>query len=417
MFFSRRFLPFMTTLFLGAFNDNMFRNALVILITYQSAYSEKTAGMLSFLAMALLMLPYFPFSATAGECADRFPRRTLFIVTKTAELLLMIGTAAALWFRNIPVLMVLIFLMGTQSAFFSPLKYSYIPQMMPKNELLRANGHVNAGTYLAIILGAVAGNFLITGANGTLFTGAALIAIALVGAAAALAIPKIPAVNPELEICRNCAGATAATLKMLLRDKTMRRCALGLSSFWMAGALYVSQLAPFCRDVLNATPDLVVFFYLLFSFGVAAGSLTCGRLGAGVTRWLSPALVLMAAFTFDLYFTSEAWEADATRTTLELLQKPEFIRISVDLFLVAVCGGFYSVPLNALLQRSAAPGAVARAVAGNNVLNSLAIAVGTLLTGVLLGVGIITIPGVFSIVGVVNLLTGVYLYRLKRTKI
>ncbi|MDD4818333.1 MAG: MFS transporter [Victivallaceae bacterium] len=418
MFFSRRFLPFMTTLFFGAFNDNMFRNALVILITYQSQYGAKTAGMLSFLAMALLMLPYFPFSATAGELADRFPRRRLFIITKIVELLLMCGTAAALFYKNIPLLLALIFLMGTQSAFFSPLKYSYIPQMLPRNVLLRANAYVNAGTYLAIILGAVAGNYLIIGADGTVFTGIALIVTALIGAAASFAIPAAAAVNPRLKISRNCAGATMATLRLLLSDRTMRCCAIGLSSFWMVGALYVSQLAPFCRDVLNAAPDLVVFFYLLFSCGVAVGSLLCGRVGNRVMGWLTPALLLMAVFTLDLYFASRSRATTPeVRTTLELLKEPGFIRMTIDLFMSAVCGGFYSVPLNALLQRAAFPEAVARVVAGNNVLNSLAIAVGTLLTGLLLGYSLITLPGVFAMVGGINMLTGLYLYRLRRIKI
>jgi len=235
MLFTRRFFPFMATLFCGAFNDNMFRNALVILITYQTAESSGNAGALTFLAMALLILPYFPFSALAGEIADRFGRRRLFIITKAAELALMAVTAVVFYFRNLPLLLALIFLMGTQSAFFSPLKYSYLPRMLPPSELLKGNGYVNAGTYLAIIFGSVAGNLLIDEPNGTLLTGVALVVLAVLGLSGALAVPHSPPVNPKLEIHANIIGSTWRIIRDIFRDKTMRRCALGLSTFWMAG--------------------------------------------------------------------------------------------------------------------------------------------------------------------------------------
>ncbi|MEA4863078.1 MAG: MFS transporter [Victivallaceae bacterium] len=418
MFFTRRFFPFMTTLFFGAFNDNMFRNALVILITYQVAKDSGNAGALTFLAMGLLMLPYFPFSALAGEIADRFGRRRLFIITKTAELALMAATAAAFHFRNIPLLLVLIFLMGTQSAFFSPLKYSYIPQMLPPRELLKGNGYVNAGTYLAIIFGAVAGNLLIDLPDGTLFTGMALLLVAAAGLTGALAVPRMRPVNPGLKIHANCLKSTLMIVKEIFRDKTLRRCALGLSTFWMAGALYVSQLAPFCKEVLGADALLVMVFYLLFSAGVAIGSVTCSACGPTVLKYVPASLVLMAAFTLDLYFAAQNWQPGSELYGMaELIRIPGFWRVSADLLLLAVCGGFYSVPLNALLQKSSRPDEVARMVAGNNIINSAAIAVGTLTVSLAMACGILSVTGIFVVVGLINLGTGVYLYSLRHTKI
>ena len=155
MFFSRRFFPFFLTFFFGAFNDNLFRNALVIMISYQSGYSSGTANALSFTAMALLMLPYFPFSATAGQLADKFPRHKLFRACKIMEFVLMVPVLFAFMCGSIWPLLALLFFMGTQSALFSPLKYAYIPQMLEERELLRGNAYVNAGTYVAVIFGAV----------------------------------------------------------------------------------------------------------------------------------------------------------------------------------------------------------------------------------------------------------------------
>ena len=203
MFFSRRFFPFFMTFFFGAFNDNLFRNALVIMISYQSGYSSGTANALTFIAMALLMLPYFPFSATAGQLADKFPRHRLFRAYKLMEFCLMVPVFFAFLRGSVWPLLALLFFMGTQSALFSPLKYAYIPQMLEERELLRGNAYVNAGTYVAVIFGAVLGNYLITITGGRLATGAVILLMAAIGLCGAFLIPDMAPEAPSIRIDPN----------------------------------------------------------------------------------------------------------------------------------------------------------------------------------------------------------------------
>ncbi len=421
MFFSRRFFPFFLTFFFGAFNDNLFRNALVIMISYQSGYSSGTANALSFAAMALLMLPYFPFSATAGQLADKFPRHKLFRACKIMEFVLMVPVLFAFMRGSIWPLLALLFFMGTQSALFSPLKYAYIPQMLEERELLRGNAYVNAGTYVAVIFGAVLGNYLITVPHGGLVTGAVILLMAALGLCGAFLIPEMKSESPSLRIDPNLVRASWDVLRAVFRDRVLTHCVTGLSTFWMTAALYVSLLAGFCKDVLNATPHLVPILYLLFSAGVAVGSVLCQAVGRKrpVMPLVSPALVLMAVFTLDLFFAARSWThaPDTLFTVGELLRYPASWRIAADLVLLAACGGFYSVPLNALLQHKADPREVARAVAANNIVNSFAIALGTVVTAQLMAHGVISTVGVFVLVAAVNFLTALYLLAIRTERL
>jgi len=424
MFFSRRFFPFFLTFFFGAFNDNLFRNALVIMISYQSGFSSGTANALSFTAMALLMLPYFPFSATAGQLADKFPRHKLFRAYKVLEFCLMVPVFFAFLRGSIWPLLALLFFMGTQSALFSPLKYAYIPQMLEERELLRGNAYVNAGTYVAVIFGAVLGNYLITIPHGGLVTGAVIILMALLGLCGAFLIPDMPPEAPALRIDPNLIRASWGVIRTVFRDKVLTHCVVGLSTFWMTAALYVSLLAGFCKDVLHAQPHLVPILYLLFSAGVAIGSVLCQTVGRrrAVMPLVSPVLILMAFFTLDLFFASRSWShapanADALLTVTDLLRFPASWRIAADLVLLAACGGFYSVPLNALLQHKADPEQVARAIAANNIVNSFAIAIGTVVSAQLMAHGFISTIGVFVLVAAVNFLTALYLLPIRSERL
>lgn len=417
---SRRFFPFFSTFFLGAFNDNMFRNALVILITYQSGLEPGRASALSFLAMALLMVPQFFFSSIAGEIADKYPQQTLFRAIKLAEVVLMALTLAAFLAGSISSLLILIFLMGTQSAFFSPVKYAYVPRTLP-DELIHANGLVGAGTYLAILLGAVAGNVFITCGNGKFVTGLFLLAVAGLGYLASLKVPASVPVSSGLKLNWNILSGTWDILKIVFRDFTLRHCTLGLSIFWMAGALYVSQLAGFCREIIGANESLVMTFTLLFSAGVGLGSYLCSlfRKNANVLAAVSPALVLMGLFTLDLFFASGSWTkpcGDGVYANLStLIRIPSFWRFTADLLLLAACGGFYSVPLISLLQKTAEPGVMARVVAGNNIINAAMIAFGTVCSAVLMNTGLLNVRGIFLLVAAVNILAALYLLPLRKS--
>jgi len=420
LFFRRSFQPFFSTMFLGAFNDNMFRNALVVMITYHMAYEQSTATMLSFLAMALLMLPYFPFSAQAGELADKIDNAKLFRIVKLIEVVLMSLTAVAFHFKSVALLLPLLFLMGTQSAFFSPLKYAYIPRNLPPEMLLRGNGYVNAGTSVAVMLGAVLGNELISLPHGVSILSGALVLCSILGYMAARIIPPQKAVRPDLKFNFNCFSATWRVVQIIFRDRNLRIATLGLSSFWLVAALYVSQLAPFCHHVLNAEPRMIPALYLLFACGVAIGSLLCTQLNrrGNVFKFLPWSLLLMALFTYDLYLSATVWPTPAAMLPIsDFFSQPKFYRIVIDLLGLAACGGFYSVPLNALLQHSAPADKVAQVVGGNNIINSGMIAVGTLAVSALMSNGVISLNGVFAVVGTINLLTGVYLFKLYKTKL
>ena len=422
MFFARQFFPFFNTLFLGAFNDNLFRNALVVMITYQMGYAPGKASALSFLAMALLMLPQFPFSAMAGAAADKIPQAKLFRLIKFAEIVLMVLTLAAFYFRSISLLLILLFLMGTQSAFFSPLKYAYVPRNLP-DDLVRGNAYVSAGTYLAILSGTIGGNLMITLENGAVLTGAALVIFAVAGYFAARSVPQKAAPDADLKINWNCFTGMAAILKTVFCDFTMRHCVLGLSIFWMAGALYVSQLAGFCKEIIGADPKLVMAFTLLFSVGVAIGSCLCSlvRKRWNVLRLVAPALILMGIFTLDLYFASHSWErlgaGDQLSPVSDLIRVPAFWRFAGDLLALAACGGFYSVPLITLLQKTAPQNEIARAVAANNIVNAAMIGLGTICSAVLMGAGVLSVEGIFLLIGCVNFATALYLLPIRNKKI
>ncbi len=421
--FSRRFFPFFNTFFWGALNDNMFRNALVILITYQSGFDEKTASSLSFLAMAAMMLPQFPFSAMAGETADKFPQHKLFRIIKFIEIVLMLLTCVAFCFYKtpkicIPILLVLLFLMGTQSAFYSPVKYAYIPRNMP-DDLVRGNACVSAGTYLAILFGTILGNELITLPYGAYITGGMLILVAVAGYAASLFILPLPPALPELKVNWNPVTSTKPIMKTVFRDFVLRHCVIGLSIFWMAGALYVSQLAGFCKEIIGAEEALVMVFTLLFSVGVALGACLCSlvRKRFHVIRLVPVALVFMALFTLDLFFASGAWVKMDCAGLSELAQVPAFYRFVADLLLLAMCGGFYSVPLISLLQKTAKKEEMARVIAGNNIINAAMIGLGSIGSAVLMAAGLIRVEGIFVVVALVNFCAAFYLMRLKEYRI
>ena len=418
-FFSNAFFPFFSTMFLGAFNDNIFRYALSIFIVYQCGYSAERASALTFAATALLMLPQFPFSPLAGELADKHPQQKLFRWIKLVEIILMVATLGAFRLKNVPLLLILLFFMGTQSAFFSPLKYAYIRRNTPE-ELVRGNAYVSAGTYLAILGGMMLGIASIQGSHGTLLTGLILVVVAVAGYFSSRKIGTLPPADPDLKIHWDPLTGCRILLHDILRNKTLSKCVIGLSIFWMAGALYVSQLAGFCRHILNAREELVIVFTLLFSIGVALGACIAAVYHKyfNALRAITPALLLMAFFTADLFFAATSWERNSETLIglLEIIRIPRFWRVTADLILLAACGGFYFVPLSALMQKLADARALARAVAANNILNAIAITAGSILTGALVSSHVISIEGVFLLIAGLNVCAACYLFPLRNTQ-
>ena len=352
-FFSKRFFPFFNTFFWGAFNDNVFRYALSIMIVYQCDFSSEQASALTFTATALLMCPQFFFSSLAGEAGDKYEQKFLFKSIKLFEVFLMLCTLPALYMQNVWLLLLLLFLTGIQSAFFSPLKYSYIYRNDPE-KLLKGNSYICAGTYVAILAGMIAGILLIKVPYGNILTGLCLLTVSGIGYYSALKIPeKVPA-QANLKLNWNLFTGVYRLVKILFSSKTRILCVAGYSFFWMTGALYVSQLAGFCKYILGSTESLVILLTLLFSFGVASGAWLCSRFrGQKILYTITPALLLMAVFTLDLYFTSRTWTLPPGETLydiMEMLKIPLFWRITADLYFTALFGGFYSIPLASLLQ-------------------------------------------------------------------
>jgi 1-acyl-sn-glycerol-3-phosphate acyltransferase len=369
---SRRFLPLFTTQLLGAFNDNLFKSALVVSVALGASGAEGgSADALVQLASALLVLPFFLFSATAGQLADKNEKSRMSRALKIVEIAVMLLAGAGFLAGSLPLLFVSLFLMGAQSAFFGPIKYAILPQHVRANELVAANGLVEMGTFLAILGGTVAGGlFAALGSAGAPALVATLLAVAALGYVASRFIPEAAPGDATLTIDRNIVRATRDTLRIAKKDRRVWRAILGISWFWAFGGVLLASLPGLARD-LGAADELTVTLLLTaLSVGIGVGSVACDRLTRGrIALWPVPAAGLaMTLFTVDVAIVASSGNA-----ALE--------RILVDLFLLGVAGGVLVVPLYSLLTRCAAPEARSRTIAANNVVNAAFIVVAALFAG------------------------------------
>lgn len=408
-FLSRRFLPLFVTQFLGAFNDNFLKNALVVLITYRLAVQtgENAQGLVA-IAAALFILPYFLFSATAGQLADKIERTKIARAVKLVEINLMLLAAVGFHWGNSWFLMAVLFGMGTHSTFFSPVKYALLPQHLGDRELLPGNACIEAGTFLAILFGTISGGLLILGPSGELAASLTLLAAALIGYGAARYIPSAPAPVPQLKISWNIFRETARLVAYSRSKPGIFHCILAISWFWFIGATFLAQLPVYTKQVLYADETVVTFFLTLFSVGIAAGSFLCNRLLKGKIKltWMFLSVLGMGLCAVDLAFASFDLGLPETGLLLHIdvfLQNLWSWRISADLFLLAVCGGVYIVPLNAYLQQFAEQDHLARLIATNNLINAVSMVGSSVFILVMLGAGI-TIPQTFMTVGAISIL-------------
>jgi len=409
----RRFLPFFLVQFLGAFNDNVFKNALIILVAFHAtSMSSLGATTLSNLAQALFILPYFLFSATAGQLADKLEKSAVIRLVKIAEIAIMVLGAAGLYWRNLGLLLTALFLMGLHSTVFGPVKYSYLPQHLEGPEIIGGNGLVEMGTFLAILLGTLLGGFLIAeGSAGPVAI--AVLVLAVLGYLASRSIPRSPAAAPELAVNWNLFSETWSILRFLKRDRTVFLSVLGISWFWFLGAIYLSQFPVYTKDVLSGNEQVVTVLLALFSIGVAAGSLLCERMsGRRIEIGLVPfGSIGLTLFGVDFYFASIGLATHAPHGALEFLREPAHWRILADLALVGVFGGFYIVPLYALVQTRSAASHRSRVIAGNNVLNALFVVAAALTAIGLFDLGF-TIPQLFLAAALFNAVVAIYIYTL-----
>lgn len=413
---ARRFLPLFITQFMGAFNDNLFKNALVILIAYRlAAESGADAQIMVTLAAALFMLPYLLFSATAGQCADKYDRSRLARLVKLWEIVIVSIAAAGFYIGSMAFLLVVLFCLGIQATFFGPVKYALLPQHLREGELVAGNAFINAGTFLAILLGTIAGGLMILREEGRHLLAVSMVAVAAVGYAASRFIPPAPPAQADLKIRWN---LPAVTWRMVQHDRAnppVFRCILGISWFWLVGATFLSQFPTFARGVLQADETVVTLFLTMFSVGIAIGSFLCSLLLQGRIRstYVPFAALGLSAFTLDLYFASGAAVAHHGGGLMPVsvfLAHAAHWRITLDLLMISVCAGLYIVPLYAIMQHDSAPESRARTIATNNIINALFMVAAGLGTMAMLAAHF-TIPDVFLTLSLLNMGVAGYMAR------
>lgn len=418
-FFSRRFLPLFVTQFLGAFNDNFFKNALVVLITYRLAsQGGYNVQMLVALAAGIFILPYFLFSALSGQLADKLMRQHIAVWVKIAEIALMLVASIGFYLGHIWLLMAVLFGMGVHSTFFGPIKYALLPQHLKDNELLAGNAVIGAGTFLSILLGTIAGGLMILLPNGEWLATAVLLLVAVTGLWSARQLPVSPPPEPSLKLRFNLVTETWRLVANARSEKPVFDAILGISWFWFIGATFLAQFPAYAKETLNADETVVTFFLTVFSIGIGIGAFLCNAAlkGRVTLRYGFLALLGIAAFSFDLSLAS-AHPHSMSRDTLihlgEFLRYPEHWRILADLLGVAIAGGLYIVPLYAFLQQRGAADHMARLIAANNVMNAVFMVSSAVLLMVLAALTV-AIPDVFLLVAVMNLLVAAWLRHASR---
>jgi MFS family permease len=405
-----RFLPLFCTQFLGALNDNVFKNAIVILIAFSLADKMGANGsILVIIAAGIFILPFFLFSATAGQLADKFEKSMLIRRVKIVEIVIMCLASVGFYLMSAPILLTVLFFMGTQSTLFGPLKYSILPQHLLEGELLGGNGMIQMGTYMAILLGTILGGVLISAdPNGSLYVSMVIVLLATAGWIASRSIPEAVAPEPTLCINWNFITETCRIIKYAREDRTVFWAIIGISWFWFYGATFLSLVPSYTRDVLSADERIATLILTAFSIGIGTGSLLCEKLSH---RHINLGLVPIGAigltlFATDLSFISlpaiEFSEGNTLLTAGMFLDHFNHWRVLIDLSMIGLSGGLYMVPLYALVQQRSNPCHRSRIIAANNIINAFFMVISAILMIVLISVEI-AIPEIFLIIAVLNL--------------
>ena len=403
----RRFLPLFLTQFLGAFNDNLFKSALVILITFRLAETYNVNAQIMITAVAgLFILPFFLFSSLAGQIADKYEKSFLIRIIKLVEINLMCLTAAAFETMHLWWLIFLLFCMGTQSTFFGPLKFSILPQLLNDDELVAGNGLVNAGTNIAILTGTLCGGLFILSPLGRHYISAGVVGVAVAGYAASRFIPTAEPSSPGLRIDRNLFRSTWEMLVYPFCNRDVFRSIIGISWFWFLGSVFLAQFPSFAKDALGGDEQVSTLFLVLFSVGVGAGATFCNKLLKGRVsgEYLSCSLIGMSLFIVMLYIFSAAAPAGGELiSALQFIRGPRAAGIVFAMFMIAACGGLYSVPMYAMMQRMTPESHMARVIASLNIIDSLGMVAAAMLTALMISAGV-SISGIFLSMAFLNLL-------------
>ena len=389
----RRYLPLFLTQFFGAFNDNFLKNAMVIMITFQatSVLGVPVEQMVS-VAGGIFILPFFLFSATSGQLADKYDKSTLIRMIKTIEIGIMTLATVGFLTHQFVLLLGVLFLMGLHSTFFGPLKYSILPQLLRNSELVGGNALIEAGTFLAILLGTIGGGLLIAlPHHGPEIVSAVLMLVAGLGWMASRPIPKAAASDPDLAVQWNPVTPTWDILKATRKDRTIFITILAISWFWLFGAAILSLFPVYCKDVLQTNETVVTLFLACFSIGIGIGSVLCERLSHG--EEIETGLVPLGAVGMTVFLTDFSYSGrpaafvpalSQPATVHEILHRAQGLHVVMDLILLSIFSGIFIVPLNALLQQRSDAAHRSRVIAANNIINSFFMVLASVFTVLLL---------------------------------
>ena len=414
---SRRFVPLFWTQFLNAFNDNVYKNALVILIIFQGdrLYGIDT-NILVTLCAGFFILPYFLFSATAGQLADKYEKSSLMQRIKLAEIFIMGVAVIGFYSNNIILLIILLFMLGTQAAMFSPLKYGILPQHLTEHELIGGNGLINMGTFLAILLGTILGGVLISIPDyGATIVSVLIIILAILGYTASLFILPAQPSEATLKIRWNIAIETWKMIRCGMEKRSVFIAILAMSWFWFVGATYLSQMPAYAKYVLGGNNEVVTLLLTMFSVGIGTGSVWCERLSKGrIELGIVPIGALgITVFAIGVYFASQPFIAAhlpaGAQGVWQFLAMSGSTQVLIYLVLIGFFGGIYIVPLNAMIQHRSNPLYRARIIAANNILNALMMVASSVATIMMLQYQF-NIAEIFLSLGVINALVAVAVF-------
>jgi len=414
----RRFAPFFWTQFSGAANDNLFKFAFTVMVTYQLSVGWLPPSLAGLVIGALFILPFLLFSATSGQLTDKFEKTRIMRFVKNLEVVIMAIAAAGFMSDNVrvqvPVLLGCTFLMGLHSTLFGPVKFAYLPQALSERELTGGNGMVEMGTFVAILLGNLAGGLLVALPGvGPQYVAVLCVALALAGRAVAQFIPKAPATDPGLRINWNPVTETWRNLTLAHGNIVVFRSMLGISWMWFFGAVFLSQFPSLAKEVLHGDEHVASLLLVVFSIGIATGSLLCEVLSRRhVEIGLVPlGAIGMSVFAVDFYFATRGLPPSSLMGVGAFITQPAHWRVMADLALLSLFAGLYSVPMYALIQLRSQPTHRARIIAANNILNALFMIVSAVLAGALLKANF-SIPQIFLFTGLANALVAFYIFML-----
>ena len=411
---ARRFAPLFVTQFLGALNDNVLKNAMVVLLTFQAAnWTAIKPELLANLAAGIFILPFFLFSATAGQLADKYDKAALARLVKLLEIGIVLVAGVGFLVHSLAVLFVALFLLGLHSTLFGPVKYAILPQHLKSEELVGGNALIEAGTFVAILLGTLLGGLLAGSSDGTTWITIVGLAIAIGGYIASRGIPVAVPPAPTLSISANPFSETWRNINFARENQTVFLSIMGISWFWLFGALFLAQFPAYTKNVLGGSETAVTLLLATFTFGIGVGSLLCEKLSAKrIELGLVPlGSIGLTLFALDLAIASPAVPSPSPLGAIGLLAYDQTWRVLLDLALIGIFGGLFIVPLYALVQQRSNPEHGARIIAANNIMNALFMVVGALAAAGMLAAGL-TIPMLFAVAAVCNAAVALFIYGL-----